>query len=209
MKIGIHKEPAGKGIGGTEYCVVVLAEELSKTHDVEIVHHQDWLTKDHLTALFDVNLERVELRHIPFAPWKPSGARLPWRKLRHAQQHLAEVSKPYELFISFTHGEEPPPFCHAGYGMMVVLFPIWDATKHARIYDEPFAAGSWIRGRMRKVYNEWEWKQRLASYGFRTAISYFSQQWTQRLWGVECAIFHPPVWCLCCNRPTANMPQAD
>jgi glycosyltransferase involved in cell wall biosynthesis len=44
-----------------------------------------------------------------------------------------------------------------------------------------------------KRYHEWEWRQRLHSYRVRAAISHFAQEWTQRWWGIDCAILYPPV----------------
>ena len=67
LKIGIFCEPHQAALGGSEYCVAVLAEAFRRSHDVEIVSHRAQLTADEMSRLFGTELDGVTVRHIPFA----------------------------------------------------------------------------------------------------------------------------------------------
>ena len=52
MKIGIYNGPEGPVIGGTEFCVTVLAEHLGRSHDIEILHEKPALTLEDLERFY-------------------------------------------------------------------------------------------------------------------------------------------------------------
>lgn len=193
MKIGLHKEFGKGSIGGAEYSMVVLAEALSQRHDVEIVHHQAALTKEQLTQLFNADLERVTLRYVVPQPRTAVRSLNPWRKYRAARARYAELSQSVDLFVSFTHGEEPPPYCHAPVGMLVVLFPLSQRPRYWPYEYKARAGAAYVKERWGRLYRDWEWSRRLCSYPVRAAISQFTRVWTQRLWGIDCQVFYPPV----------------
>jgi glycosyltransferase involved in cell wall biosynthesis len=194
MKIGIHKERGCASLGGTEYCIAVLAEALGRKHDVALLHHEPWLTREHFTQRFATDLSRVELRYLlpeanlrNLSPW-------PWRRYRQARAWYAELSAPYDLFVHFTHGEDPVPFCHAPTGVLVVLFPLSQRPRLWPSYRKPGSA--WPAGLKEwfgRRYHEWEWDRRMHSYRVKTSISRFTQEWTRRWWGIESELFYPPV----------------
>jgi glycosyltransferase involved in cell wall biosynthesis len=193
MKIAIHKEYGKGSVGGSEYMITVLAEALSRYHDVEVVHHQEGLTTERLAELFGADLERVAMRYVP--PLRRHAVRSlnPWRKYRAERSRYAELSRSADLFVSLTHGEEPPPFCQAGAGMLVVLFPL---SQRPGLWPYENPRTRWARyakERLGRAYLEWEWKNRLHSYRVHTAISEYVRRWTLRLWGIDGQLFHPPV----------------
>jgi glycosyltransferase involved in cell wall biosynthesis len=192
MKIGIHREPGQSVLGGAEYSMVVLAEPLSRQHEVELVHHFPWLTKDQLVRSFECDVTRVDLRFVPPRRLPQSGSPNPWRRYREARAWWAELSQPYDLFVTFTHGEEPPPFCHAPTGVLVVLFPF---SKRPALWPPREGTRGWIdlKERLGRHYLDWEWRRRLASYAVPTCNSEYTRQWTRRWWGLDCQVFYPPV----------------
>jgi glycosyltransferase involved in cell wall biosynthesis len=191
MRVGIYNEPSASSIGGTELCVVTLAEGFRNEHEVDIIHHQPGLTQQALCTTFDCELEGVHLRYVPREPDSSRDCRNPWRRYRQAQEWQAELSRPYDLFINFCH--MVPPFCHARLGLLVILFPLVDRPNQWPWKDPAdrrvSPAWRWLCRR----YDAWEWKRRLDSYRIKTAISEFSREWTRRWWGVDCEIFHPPT----------------
>src|SRR5262249_14324909 len=154
MKVGIHKEPAG-GVGGADYCVVVLAEALGKHHDVEIVHHTSGLSKDHLTQVFDASLNGVGLRFVPPHPPSLDTSWTPWRRYQEARDWQAELSKPYDLFVNFTHGVLPPPFCHAPIGVLVVLFPVFERLQQWPYSGQTPTWRSYFKKLFSRYYYDW------------------------------------------------------
>jgi glycosyltransferase involved in cell wall biosynthesis len=207
MRIGIYNEQMGSDIGGSESCAAVLAEALSKSHQVDIVNHSSTLTLEKLsrftgTDLGAVGLRRIEPEHNlysgPDSPWytvarkSASYSLNPWRRYRNARAWHAAASGPYDLFINFAHWM--PPFCHARTGVLVVLFPL-----HNHRYVKPAGGeaeashSSWIPTRLRHCYHAWEWKKRVGSYQLKLAISKFTRTWAQRLWGIDCQVLYPPV----------------
>lgn len=183
MKIGIHNQPSGDSIGGTEQCVAVLAEALQYEHQVEIVHHRPTLTATHLAQFCGVDLSNVTLRCLGGEPFPPRS----WNFVKHYRQTVQSnkaLSAPYDIFISFTH--EVPPFCHAPKGVLAVLFPYHDEAARVR-------RGGGIMRSLERAYSRRLWHERFATYQQKTAISEYSRLWTERYWQVECAVLPPPV----------------
>ena len=189
LKIGIYNEPAGSGIGGSESMVAVLAEALSREHQVELLHHIPALSADRLAESSGTDLSNVRLRY--FEPdYNPTERhRDPRRRYEASRKWNAALSEPYDLFIAVMHGK--PPFCHADKGVLVVLYPT-----HTEHYVQ-IRGKSLIRSALRRpfeyLYQNWEWKKRMEGYQLKTAISDFSRLWTQRRWNIDCEVAHPPV----------------
>ena len=63
MKISIYNEPAGSGIGGSEFVAALLAEALAKEHQVSLFHRIGAVTRrplkeDENTAIEDLDGSR-------------------------------------------------------------------------------------------------------------------------------------------------------
>ena len=121
MKIGIYSQPSGPVLGGTDVAVAVLAEALADSHAVEVLHHAEQLSAEQLGAFSGTDLSRVTLRRVSRTSRPDHEPLNPYSRLRGERRREAEISEGYDLFIPFTH--EPPPFCHARYGLISVLFP--------------------------------------------------------------------------------------
>ncbi len=186
MKIGIYAQPSASGLGGTDVVVAVLAESLAATDSVEILHHGRNTTIDDLAAFSGTDLQGVRLRRVRPLSHVAGDSHNPLRRFREARNAGRELSAPYDLFITFTH--EPPPFCHAPRGILAVLFPMF--TPFHRLPSRG-QASLWDLGR--RAYSLVEWKQRLAGYDLRIAISQYTRHWVRRMWGVDTAIVYPPT----------------
>jgi hypothetical protein len=123
VKIAIYKEFGTGCIGGSEFMMAVLAEGLSVDHDVSIIHHQPEMTRQRLSDLFGITLKSVELTYVPPRPRNTVATANPWRKFCAARSRYSDLSEAFDVFVCLTHGEEPPPFCHAGVGVLVDLLP--------------------------------------------------------------------------------------
>ena len=193
MKIGIYKDTGVHGgtLGGTEYCVALLAETLSQGHEVDLIHHRPSFDKDAFLKMFGTDLSAVHVRQVPYNPEIFGQSRLPWRRYQQSRAWHAEVSQGYDYFLAFIH--QVPPFCHAPDGMFVILFPFFD-----RLHVWPWQTDDTPRAptrkeRLRRRYLEWEWKKRIHSYPVKAAICDFTGHWTRLRYGVLCENFYPPA----------------
>lgn len=190
LKISIYNEPAGNGIGGSETVVAVLAEALSREHQVDLFHRIPSLTAEKLAENSGTKLDGVRLRFVaPDDDPMHLSRRNPWRHYLASQRLYAALSESFDVFIAVVHGV--PPFCHAARGALIVLFPTPTAP-----YVKPqggLEMRSALRHPARFLYQNWEWKKRMKSYQVKTAISDFSRIWAQRRWGVNCQVVYPPV----------------
>ena len=188
MRIGIHNEP-GSTLGGSECMVAMIAAALRDSYSVEIVHHHADLTLSALSAFSGAPLEHVKLRYVETKRPATSATRLPWRMYAESRDFFAELSSPYDVFITVTHGV--PPFCHAPIGVLFVLFPGGNRWKTwPRTAEDD--AGS-LRRRLRAGYHDWEWGRRMGSYQTKLAISEFTGRWARDYWGIDCDVLYPPV----------------
>lgn len=175
MKIGIYNQPDDAALGGTEYCVAVLAEALRRRHEVEIIHQKLSLTIGNLEHFFGVNLTGVRLRKALLSGEPFSQSWNPWLRYWEKRRRRAAISEPYDLFVIFTHAVPPP--CHARSGVLVVLFP--------------------FSGLHRVRRN----RRRLDSYQVRLSISEFTREWTRRWWLTDSEVWYPPVNVAFAERP--------
>lgn len=188
MRIGIYNQSWG-GVGGSEFCAAVLAEACSKQHEVAILHHHEHLTKEQLEQFFSVTLGATTLRYFPWESFPGAQTRLPWRRYRASREFYQELSEPFDVFVAFVH--QAPPFCHARRGVLVVLFPFFDRPNAWPWTDAD--RRPWLWRTARRCYYDWEWRQRMASYEVKWAISEFAAAWTQRRWNIDCRVVAPPT----------------
>jgi glycosyltransferase involved in cell wall biosynthesis len=203
VKIGIYNEPSEGGMGGSELSVAVLAGALGHFYDVEIIHHRSALRVEQLAEFADADLRAVRLRYVQAESFNPGTGYNPWKRLQEAQRWQANLSKPYDIFINFTH--HYPPYCHARRGILNVLFPL-----HNRPFTE-FQAAAIERGdrlrwqKLKRLYYDRDWKNRLDSYQIKLSISEFTRAWTTRRWGIDSQIVYPPVDTDCGIPDKANL----
>jgi glycosyltransferase involved in cell wall biosynthesis len=191
VKIGIYNEPPGGSVGGSEISVAVLAEALKERHEVEIIHHKEFLTLKLLAEISGANLDTVRMRRVEHEPHSFGNSHNPFNRYRQASAWNAALSEPYDLFINFTHGF--PPFCRAPRGVLMILFPL-DEPPHVQMRGRSYPPGPWNSSRrIKHLYHAWEWKRRLESYQVTLANSQFTRAWAKRRWEVDCEVIYPPV----------------
>jgi glycosyltransferase involved in cell wall biosynthesis len=189
LKISIYNEPAGTGIGGSEFVAAVLAEALARHHQVDLFHRIPSLTAEKLATNSGTNLQGVKLSYVADESPLKLSRRNPISHYRESRHALAKLSDSYDVFIAQVH--QIPPFCHAAIGALIVLFPTSVAP-----YTKPqggLAVEAAIRHPARYLYQSWEWARRMETYQIKTAISDFTRRWTKKLWRVDCDVVHPPV----------------
>jgi glycosyltransferase involved in cell wall biosynthesis len=189
LRISIYNDPAGSGIGGSEFVAALLAEALAKDHHVDLFHRIASLTVEKLAANSGTNLNGVALHYVGAETSSSLSRRNPLSNYRESRNALAKLSDGYDIFVAIVHNM--PPFCHAARGALIVLFPASAAP-----YVKPlggFAVKPAMKHPGRYVYQSWAWARRMETYQVKTAISDFSRRWTQKLWGVDCEIVYPPV----------------
>jgi len=190
LRISIYNEPAGSGIGGSEFVAAILAEALARDHTVDLFHRIPSLTAEKLAANTGTKLDNVRLQCVDKPDSQPKGlSHNPLAHYRESQKIQAELSHGYDIFVAIVH--DVPPFSHARKGGLIVLFPAPAAP-----YVKPEGGVDVKLARKRPgryLYQSWAWKKRMDSYGFKTAISDFSRLWTKKRWGIDCTIVYPPV----------------
>ena len=189
LRISIYNDPAGSGIGGSEFVAALLAEALAKNHQVTLFHRVPSLTAEQLAANSGTNLNGVALHYVGDETPSSLSRRNPISNYRESRKALARLSETYDVFVAIVHNV--PPFCHAAKGALIVLFPGPTAP-----YVKPLGGldtGAAMKHPGRYLYQSWAWARRMESYQVKTAISEFSRHWTQKLWGTDCQIVYPPV----------------
>jgi len=194
MRIGIYNEPSGN-VGGSEYVVSVLAHALSMRHHVEVIHHNRRLSVDQLADFSGLDLDKVRLRFVARQnrpdPSSPSGLRNLRRRYQAQVGWHADLSRPYDVFITSTHGL--PPFCHAPTGVMLTLFPFDDRVSLWPWADDAISGQRSLKQQLRRRYSNWLWQKRFDSYRCRLSISEYARNWTRARWGIDTDILYPPV----------------
>ncbi len=187
MRVALYQDPRG-GIGGGEYVVAVLAEELRRRgHAVDFAHHQGPGFVAKVADAFGTDLSGVGERALPRDPGRWDAPDAPaWRRRAAMRGWMRDASDGYDLFVCSTH--MPPPVCHAKAGVLYVHFPFFD-RRASWPWDVPGGGRAWLR---RWLYEGW-WGERVRSYSAAAANSEFTRRWTRDYWGVDPVVVHPPV----------------
>lgn len=213
MKIRFYSESPDPGPGGAEQFIAVLAEALSRSHEVCIVHHKSVEAESAWAEYAGCDLSCVQFRRVPRSPDDSELQRTLAARYRAAKSWRREITEQCDVFIGMLHAK--PPFCHARKGVIVVLFPTFEpfrglddpaqkrptpkkknrrgksSARPRRI--KPGRHGIFVWRAIRYLYTRWEWKRRTGSYAVRLSISDFSRRWTRARWGFESELLHPPI----------------
>src|SRR5687767_13216959 len=76
LQISIYNEPPGGSIGGSELLSATLADELSRSHTVTLLHHRRDLDARALEHYFGLDLSRVRLQFEERLPMRTDTSRL-------------------------------------------------------------------------------------------------------------------------------------
>ena len=192
MKVGIFCPVLGGAPGGAERTCAILANDLRREHEVQLVHHAPQPVIEGLSEFTGVDLrhvsERIVRRPVPARTIRREGAPGYWRELAARD---AALSEPYDLFVALVH--KPPPFCHARVGVLRVLFPLSSRDREWPWRAVPVGATARVRHVARVAYHGWGWRRRFGGYQVKLANSRFTRDWTRRRWGVDCEVVYPPV----------------
>lgn len=214
MRINFYSESPDPGPGGAEQFIAVLAEALSRTHAVCIVHHKPPEAEAAWGGYAGCDLSRVKFRQVAMASDESNLCRTPWARYRAARNWRRALTEDCDLFVALLHNK--PPFCHARRGVLVVLFPTYEPFRGLddpvdkplvrpkrkkrgaksiakKPSPQPGRAGMFEWRWLRRFYTRWEWRRRLATYQVRLSISDFSRRWTKERWEIESDLLYPPV----------------
>jgi glycosyltransferase involved in cell wall biosynthesis len=191
LKVGFYQDHRKAGLGGSEYCLGILAGAIAaEGHAVELVHHDDKGFVERLADCFGLDLVGVSERILPLpGRWDVPGSSA-WGHRSALRNWMREASEPYDLFVCITHA--PPPFCHARAGFLYVLFPMEDPRYMNGLDTMTRRLGGVKRWLRRRLYYSL-WKERIASYDSIVPISEFAAKWTHEYWGVNGPVIYPPV----------------
>lgn len=220
MKIRLYSESPDPGPGGAEQFVAVIAEALSQNHEVCIVHHKEALTSQALEEYSGCDLSQVTLKFISPERDDSHRRRTPWTRLFAARKWRRELSAGSDIFIGMLHNKAP--FCRAGTGVMIILFPTYDPFRELIDPPKKITAKKSAKSKKKKKpqkpkpvskknpadsgraglfgwrwlhhwYCKWEWDRRMATYPVKLSISEFSRAWTASKWQIESGLLYPPV----------------
>jgi hypothetical protein len=123
MKVCIHVQPASRSLGGAEVLAVNVALMLQGKHDVEIVHHREWLDTAQLSAFAGAEFYRITTRYIERRPsyWL-SASKNPLDMYREPRRWGREIAGACDALMSITH--QLPPFNPSQHGVLFLLFPM-------------------------------------------------------------------------------------
>jgi glycosyltransferase involved in cell wall biosynthesis len=190
MKIGIYQGYWGRLGGGQRY-VGVVAEILSRGHDVEIVHHCDGFDRAAIEEGLEVDLSRVRFRFLPRRERPSWSTKHPLRRLEMERQWGREISEPYDLFVDSS--DVPPFFCHAKRGLLLVHFPLVGFEEFHGRNTDAWRSCSSPRRMLTAMFHRLEWRRRFQTYDRCIVNSEFTRRWLRRLWGMEADVVFPPL----------------
>ena len=181
LKIGLYHQNRANVLGGAEYYVSVVAEALSRHHQVDLLHHKPGLTPEQLLTHYGTKLDAEQLRYIPFDNASVSLLD-PLRRYRHERC----LSEGYDLFIASIH--DIPPFCHAPRGALIIHFPYFDRHKAWPWVND----GIGVRKSLRRMYASWEWRKRFEGYQVTMVNSDFTRRYTKQWWDMDSEVIYAP-----------------
>jgi hypothetical protein len=154
MKICILQDPRGNSIGGSDFCVAVLARRLIELgHSVQIAHYQGAGYLASLESAFEMQINCVDEVLLPMNSrfHVPS---VPIVRRASAMRHwMKNLSLGADGFVCMTHSA--PPFNYARRGITFVHFPFRIDSN-----DKPI---SWKQTLSHLFYTRL-WRERMKSY---------------------------------------------
>ncbi|MDO4551720.1 MAG: hypothetical protein Q4C96_10775 [Planctomycetia bacterium] len=190
MKIGIYYPDWGTS-SLDAYPVLVLAEILSETHTVEMIHHHSEFMPKIYEDFWHVDLSRVTSRPLPpvqrinWDTWRPL------RRLRLEYDSHQEISAPYDFFLAA--GSTPPVFSHAKKSVLWIPFPRVNFSTFYGHLDSSWSQQNFFQRFFRKRYQKFEWRARFGSYQDFLCPSRFIKTCVKERWPVTARNISPPV----------------
>jgi len=192
-----------QAMGGGERLTLVLAEHLSLTHNV-VLFSEDDLDVSSLEQFFGVDLSRVSITRLNGAGLLPKiFTRASGRHRRNfTPHHFVQLKNlNLDLFINISYASTLP--CPTKRGIFMCMFPHQTSSNRNETFDRRIrsATAEWFQKRMIGSAVD----KSLDSYPMVIAISRYSADWVQRLWGRNSEIVYPPCDDMGPPAPKRNM----
>ena len=203
MKVCIHVQPAARSLGGAEIHAINIAVLLQEHHDIEIVHHRDWLDAAQLAAFAGVEFKRITARYIERKPnYFVSTSKHPLKMRSEPREWGRELVGEADALITLTH--QLPPFNPTPRGVLMLLFPM-----SSPLVEWPLATPEGQRPSLRSRASQWLYRQQYDAlwegYQAKLANSEYTAGWAKQRWGIECQALPPLVDCSATALPKENV----
>ena len=192
MKIGIFDHMSG-GLGGGQLVAAQMAVQLSREHEVELIHCGEGYSLLSLAKAFEVDLSRVRERVVrnSLESFNLPGQVSTLTYLRDGLSVNRKLTEAYDLFIYSGHGV--PPFSSARKGLIYCHFPIEGGPGETLSSAETFKRKSSLSRWMHLAAYDGLWRYRMSGYQKIIANSMFTAHWIKQVWRREAEVVYPPV----------------
>lgn len=192
MRIGIFDHMSSK-LGGGQLVAAQMAVQLSRGHEVELIHCGEGYSLSSLAKAFEVDLSRVRERVVSNSH---ESFNLPGRVsamayLRDGLRANRKLTELYDLFIYSGHGV--PPVSFARKGLIYCHFPIEGCPGETLNSVEEFKRKPPVSRWMRLAAYNCLWRYRMSGYQTVLANSMFTAHWIKQVWKKEAEVVYPPV----------------
>lgn len=188
-RAGVYGMPFDR-VGGGQLHQLIVADVLSSSYDVDLIHHVPGLDQEQLARHYELDVRGLNLRYVkPFAgvwPYGPEGRRFEGKPF---DSHRA-LTEPYDLFVSVVVG--PPIRSYARRSVLLVLFP-FAGRPQLWPWSEPADRTPAPKRIIRNAYYWLRWRRIFASYTQCVANSAFTASWVRERWGRDAEVIFPPV----------------
>ena len=192
MRIGIFDHMSG-GLGGGQLVAAQMAVQLSRGHEVELIHCGEGYSLSSLAKAFEVDLSRVRERVVSnsLESFNLPGQVSTLAYLRDGLRANRKLTELYDLFIYSGHGV--PPFSSARKGLIYCHFPIEGCPGETLSSAEAFKRKSLLSRWIHLAAYDCLWQYRMSGYQAILANSMFTAHWIKQVWKKEAEVVYPPV----------------
>lgn len=192
MRIGIFDHMSSK-LGGGQLVAAQMAAQLSRGHEVELIHCGEGYSLSSLAKAFEVDLSRVRERVVSNSheSFNLPGQVSTMAYLRDGLRANRKLTESYDLFIYSGHGV--PPVSFARKGLIYCHFPIEGCPGETLSSVEEFKRKPPLSRWMRLAVYDCLWRYRMSGYQAVLANSMFTAHWIKQVWKKEAEVVYPPV----------------
>ena len=167
MRIGIFDHISPK-LGGGQLVAAQMAAQLSRGHEVELIHCGEGYSLSSLAKAFEVDLSRVRERVVSnsLESFNLPGQVSTLAYLRDGMRANRKLTELYDLFIYSGHGV--PPFSSARKGLIYCHFPIEGGPGETLASAEAFKRKSLLNRWMILAAYDGLWRRKTAEHHGRS-----------------------------------------
>ena len=192
MRIGILDHMSCK-LGGGQVVAAQMAAQLSRGHEVELIHCGEAYSLSSLAKSLEVDLSQVK-EHVVInchESFNLPGQVSTMAYLRDGFRSDRQLTESYDLFIY--SGHRVPPFSYAKRGLIYCHFPTEGCPTETLNSVEKFKQRSPVSQWVHLAAYEWLWRYRMRGYQAIAANSMFTAHWIKQVWKKEAEVVYPPV----------------